>query len=152
MKTRSSKLVRFLLPAVRGSLGGGVAGSTLNNCTLTGNSAGYAGGGATYSTLNNCIVYFNTAAQGANYESSSTLNYCCTMPQPASGFGNITLAPLFVNQAGGNLRLQSNSPCINAGNNAYVAGSTDLVGNSRIAGTVDTGAFEFHKGHKGVTH
>ena len=115
---------------------------TLNNCTLTGNSAGDSGGGAYSATLNNCIVYFNTAKNAANYASLSILTYCCTTPQP-SGAGNITLDPLFVNRAGGNLRLQSNSPCINAGNNAYVIGTTDLDGNPRIVGgTVDIGAYE----------
>jgi parallel beta-helix repeat protein len=126
--------------------GGGAENSTLNNCTLTGNSANapYGGGGALDSTLNNCIAYFNTAPVGANYDSYSTLSYCCTTPQPPSGAGNITLDPLFVNRAGGNLRLQSNSPCINAGNNVYVVGSTDLDGRPRIVGgTADMGAYEF---------
>ena len=130
-----------------GQYGGGGAGfSTLNNCTLTGNSApGSYGGGAFGCSMNNCIVYFNSAANGANYYQygNELLSYCCT-PMPYNGIGNITNAPLFVNYAGGNLRLQSNSPCINSGNNAFVVGSTDLDGNPRIVGgTVDIGAYEY---------
>jgi len=131
--------------------GGGAYDSTLNNCTLTRNSASDYGGG-TYGTrswgaLNNCIVYFNTAQNGPNYYQdalSEVLNHCCTTPMPTNGVGNITNVPLFVDYAGGNLRLQSNSPCINAGLNAYAPGPTDLDGLPRIvSGTVDIGAYEF---------
>jgi hypothetical protein len=122
--------------------GGGAYYGTLNNCTLTGNSASNGGGGVAFGTLNNCVVYFNTNASGANYY-SSTLSYCCTTPAPG-GAGNITNAPVFVDLAGGNLRLQSNSPCINSGYNTYVTNSIDLDGNPRIVGgTVDMGAYEF---------
>jgi parallel beta-helix repeat protein len=126
-----------------GAGGGGAEYSTLYNCTLSGNSAD-VGGGAYNSALANCIAYFNTASSGeANYDTSSTLNFCCTTPLPTNGTGNISVPPLFVS-TNGNLRLQSNSPCINAGNNAYVTTSTDLDGNPRIvSGPVDIGAYEY---------
>jgi hypothetical protein len=123
-----------------GAHGGGAYFCTLNTCTLTGNFA-YEGAGADFCTLNNCIVYYN---EGANYY-GGVLNNCCTIPMPVEGAGNITNAPLFVDTNGwANLRLQSNSPCINAGNNSYVTNATDLDGNPRISsGTVDIGAYEF---------
>ena len=123
-----------------GNSGGGVYYGTLYNCTLTGNSAGNSGGGAYGGTLYNCIVYYNTALNGPNFL-VGTLNYCCTTPLP-SGEGNITAEPLFVN-TNGNYHLASGSPCIDAGNNAHAAGSTDLDGRSRIiGGTVDMGCYE----------
>jgi len=121
--------------------GGGTYFSVVNNGTLTANEAEF-GGGSYESELNNCIVIFNTAPFGANYW-DCTLDHCCTAPLPAGMLGNISVDPLFVDGAGGNFRLQSNSPCINAGNNGYVTTPTDLDGNPRIvSGTVDMGAHE----------
>jgi len=94
-------------------------------------------------------VYGNSSVSGGNYRGvgpaySIALNYCCTTPLPSGGSGNFTNAPLFVDLAGGNLRLQANSPCINAGLNAYTPAGLDLDGNPRIVGgTVDVGAYEF---------
>ena len=126
-----------------GAYGGGAASSTLINCTVTGNAAVWDGGGACFGLLNNCIITGNSAQRGPNYE-NVTLNYCCTTPLPG-GIGNFTNAPHFVDTSNwSNLRLQANSPCINAGANAYAPAGPDLDGNPRISGgTVDVGAYEF---------
>ncbi len=124
-----------------GTNGGGAYGGTLTNCTLVGNAAplGNCGGGAAFATINNCINYYNTPDNNCENINS----YCCTTPDPG-GTGNITAEPLFVAFGVGNLRLQSNSPCINAGDNSHAPPGTDLDGNPRIiGGTVDMGAYEF---------
>jgi hypothetical protein len=133
-----STLNNCVLSGNYGIVGGGADEGTLNNCTLFGNrSAGNGSGGTYYLTANNSIIFNNTSPDNIG----STLNYCCT---PDGGdVGCITNAPLFVNQNGGDLHLQTYSPCINAGNNAYVATSLDRDGNPRIVGgTVDMGAYE----------
>ncbi len=141
-------------------VGGGVFGCTLYDCTITGNSAGW-GGGADSSTLYNCTIagnsdgvngcnlyncidYFNgPAGAGPNYSSCNFTN-CCTTPLPSSGDGNFASDPMFVDYPNGNLRLQPNSPCVDAGNNSYVFTATDLDDNARIVGAaVDMGAYEY---------
>jgi len=129
--------------------GGGIAGGTANNCTVCSNallSAAYYGGGAYQATLNNSLIFFNsiTSLNGVGTNTyGCTLNYCCT-PAGASGPGCITNSPGLVNVPGGDLHLLSNSPCINAGRNALVAGAVDFEGNPRVkGGTVDIGAYEF---------
>ena len=131
-------------------LGGGAFRSTLNNCTVAANDigAGFGGGGrGTYdSTLWNCIVYDNSGV-GNNVEGGSA-NYTCMPTLAVAGVGNITNAPLFLNQAAGDYRLAAGSPCINAGTNRdWMLGALDLAGLPRIAGgTVDLGAYEFQGG------
>ncbi len=133
---------------------------SLSNCTLVDNIASETGGGvAGRCLLYNCIVAYNAAWTDDNYTTSSVLNYCCTVPLSTNGLGNITGPPQFADYANGNLRLQSESPCINSGNNAglvhqeydsdhdawlWVTNRFDLDGNPRIvSGTVDIGAYEF---------
>src|SRR6266567_2078737 len=122
-----------------GAFGGGAYSCTLNNCMLSANSVAdhfthWASGGGALGALNNCVSFRNTGDFG-----------CEDCGSPGSLVGNNWFGdPLFVDLATGNLRLQPNSPCINAGNNSYVTNATDLDGNPRIAGgTVDIGAYEF---------
>jgi hypothetical protein len=134
--------------------GGGAHDSTLNNCTLTGNSAKEYGG-VYWCNLYNCIVYFNTAMQDANFDYNNTLlTFCCTTPAPLYGVGSITNEPIFANPAAADFRLQTNSPCINSGNNAYAANSSgDLDGHPRIVRrTVDIGAYEYQGGGSAISY
>ena len=114
----------------------------MTNCTILGNFAGGLGGGVFSCGVFNSVIYYNVAPASSNYY-SGTLTYCSTTPFRL-GFGNITNEPLVVDLANGDFHLQSNSPCINSGNNAYVTAVTDFDGNPRISGgTVDIGAYEF---------
>lgn len=148
----SSTLINCLVANNLGWYGGGAYTATLNGCTVVGNAAFY-GGGVRGGNVNNSIVYYNTYRSDGSVQNwvwgwpfpSLYFNNSCTTPMPPLWWGNFTEAPNFVNQAGGNYRLQPNSPCINTGNSGYVAaGETDLDGNRRIMGSaVDVGAYEF---------
>ena len=166
---------------------------SVSNCTFTGNWAGY-GGGAVYeiqddysshTTLLNSIIWGNGADE---IRSSGTIatysDISCTWP----GVGNIMSDPLFVEPGywahvnnpsivvepddenavwiDGDYHLQAGSPCIDAGDPAYLAipsggvlpteyffdspliyvartSETDLDGQSRVAGDrVDMGVYE----------
>lgn len=166
--TGARSLTRCILSGNSAMYGGGASGGTLIGCVLTGNAATLYGGGTFNSSLYSCTVRGNTAQYGGGvwgYFAGGTLvnsiiydntpanlndgdewviRNCCTTPMPTNGvtISTITSNPLLI--SGSNLRLQSNSPCVNAGNNALVSTSTDLDGNTRIsAGTVDIGAYEF---------
>jgi hypothetical protein len=120
-------------------IGGGAYSSVLVNCTVVSNSAsagGGNGGGMWGGWGTNSIIYFN--GTGGNVVDSKSLDFCCTTP-----LGSVTNNPLFVNVASGDFHLQSSSPCINSGKNAFVQTATDFDGNPRIVATVDIGAYEF---------
>ena len=126
--------------------GGGKHSGTANNCTISGNTADYYGGGTDSVTVNNCIVWDNTASSGANFY-DCTIRYSCSSPLP-SGVGNISSDPQSVNAANDDYHLWFTSPCINAGSNGYVQGTTDLDGNPRIlSGTVDMGCYEVSRNY-----
>lgn len=134
--------------------GGGTDGCALNNCTVVGNYALQTGGVSagllmTFYSVDNSIIFYNSDADSgltndpyANFDFRSTMTNCCT-PRIFSEPGCFTNAPLFVNLTN-DFHLQSNSPCINAGNNVWITNTTDFDGNLRIVGgTVDVGAYEY---------
>jgi len=71
------------------NFGGGAYGGTLNNCTLTGNSAAY-GGGACNGILYNCILTGNSASQGGGAYAGALSNCALTKNSADSGGGAYT--------------------------------------------------------------
>lgn len=120
------------------------------------------------SEVRNSILWNNG---GASFAGGTVNVHYSNIPDAASGIGNISVNPQFVNAAAGNFRLSASSPCIDAGHNWLLPTDTldingngdttelwplDFAGNPRvtdnpkvnlggcspIAAVVDMGAFE----------
>lgn len=124
------------------------------NCTFTRNtgSAALRSDGTPTAMLTNCILW----GDSSEVSGSPSITYS-DVQGGFSGAGNINADPLFLNAIGGNLRLGSNSPAIDAGSNiAATSIATDYEGKPRKldapradtgVGTpplVDMGAYEFY--------
>jgi len=141
---------------------------TVANCTFSANASEAPAGGL-YTrqggTITNSVFwdneYLNGTAEVAQiYNASSstlTVSHCCVQNWTGEGSGNISSNPRFkqypspgsdgkwdgVNDDYGNLRLRSDSPCIDAGKDSAVLRVIDYDFRSRIAGCrVDMGAYE----------
>ncbi len=152
--------------------GGMCGGGTLTNCTFIDNWTGGDGGGLHTSdtpTLTNCILWGNTHENGLNQIAGPATVRYSNIQGGWEGTGNIDADPVFVrdphdggdgwgddpgtpdvdegaNDDYGDLRLRLDSPCINAGDPAFVPepGATDLDGHARVlCSIVDMGAYEF---------
>jgi hypothetical protein len=136
-------IINCVIARNRANRGGGAYSGLFFNCTIVDNVATNSGGGVHGGgsvNMNNSIAYFNSAPTGPDVYSIK-MNYSCTTV-PGGG-SNLTNSPVFVDLEGGDYRLQSNSPCINAGENSYTYTTADADGNPRIVGgTVDMGAYE----------
>ncbi|MHC4911989.1 MAG: choice-of-anchor Q domain-containing protein [Planctomycetota bacterium] len=140
----------------------------ITNCTISGNNASNSAGGIYCSessnlTISNIMLWGDTAPSASEVMvgnsgtgTSIQISYCdiqgpdenvvhepgCTVNW---GPGNIDADPLFVNAAGGDYHLLEESPCIDAGDPAFVTGpdETDIDGEPRISGAkIDMGADE----------
>ncbi|MCL1921280.1 MAG: autotransporter adhesin family protein, partial [Kiritimatiellaeota bacterium] len=108
--------------------GGGAYESMLNHCTLTSNTATYDGGGAYDSTFYDCVLTGNTANVGGG-ACDSTLNNCTLTGNTAANGGgaydstlnNCTLTGNSAN-VGGGARHSTLNNCTLSGNTADVVG------------------------------
>ncbi len=145
-----------------GSLGAGVYCENSNdvsliNNTIVGNTDSESGGGVVGGTLLNCIVWGNSAFDGSQLYESTAMYSCVEGGYP--GEGNTADYPEFADPDGpdnnpntyqdNDYRLQTISPCIDAGQNEqWMWDGVDLDGKrrilyGRISLTVDMGAYEY---------
>ena len=160
--------------------GGAIMGTggltpTFTNATVTGNKSVILAGGIHAGSpliMNNSIIWGNISADNGGNDifidddilGNIVLHYCLYgndandivdfNNQLTATDNNLTVDPQFVNPAGGNYHLSSNSPAINKGSNGYIAAddTVDVAGNQRIynkngGGIADIGAYEYHPIH-----
>lgn len=142
--------------AFTGNNAAGMGGTLFNldsspaliGCTLSNNVSGLNGGGmvsvgGSASTVTNSIVWGNSVGQIVGVPSTVTYS---DVQGGFPGEGNINTDPLFADVNGGDVRLLSASPAIDAGDPAFTADADerDLDGHARVlCGRVDMGAYEF---------
>ncbi len=141
----------------------GLPVTTLINCTVAGNTVATTNGvifvNSGTATLENSLVAANSSGiwpTGWAGAATVSMSYSCVygnanydvmnMDDPTGVDGNLSLDPRFADPGAGDWRLQPDSPCAEAGDNALAYGTVDLDGNPRIlpslGGTVDMGAYE----------
>lgn len=141
-----------------GGLGLNGSDAQISNITVCGNSAREGGGfsfSGSHALIANSIVAFNASGIfRSDYYGSTFICNCIYgnamysykgMDDPTGTNGNISLDPYFASHAYGNVHIQPNSPCVNAGQNDYAVGAADIDGDVRILpvdGTIDIGADE----------
>ena len=119
---------------------------TVTNCTFSGNTAYNVGGGmyniSSSPTVTNCILWGDNPNEISNYSSAPSVTYS-DIQGDYTGTGNITVNPLFVDAANGDLHLKPFSPCIDSGDNSAPSLPTaDIDGDDRKiddSGVIDSG-------------
>jgi predicted outer membrane repeat protein len=130
----------------------------LTNCTFIWNRTDDKGGGISigvsnlHPKLTSCLLWGNSDIHGTDESAQidfgvPIINYCCIEGWTGAlgGTDNISNDPCFVNPSTGDYHLLGNSPCINAGDRAFIPspGETDIDGDPRVLNSrVDIGADE----------
>lgn len=142
--------------------GGGIyfnGGGYCGYCTIANNQAtgilfpAGSGGGvclATNGSISYSIIYGNLATNGSNHYETASSWYLNTCTLPAIGTDAIGADPRFVNGAGGNFRLQRESPCVDGSTGVGMIEDVSGVprpmdGNFDGVVKIDVGAYE--RGH-----
>ena len=135
------RLVGSVVWANRARMGGaGLCDVSAHNCVVAGNE----GSGSVGCSLYNSVIWGNTTPFDEGGLPLEMVNCLADTYTPRDEYvGVITGDPRFADAAGGDFRLRFDSPCRDAGDNAYVLDAADLAGGARIInGTVDMGAYE----------
>ena len=98
------------------------------NCTIA-NNPGFS---MTKSKVRSCIVH---GCGSALFKSAKRNKFSATFKDNRD--------PRFVDSAGGEYHLRSDSPCIGRGSKVAGTGTTDLDRNKRVRGGIDMGCFEY---------
>ena len=157
----SPMIVNNTITANVAYVGGGLwlhmSSPTIANNTITGNSATTSGGAMYFETdssptIVNTIIAFNSSGIDADGGTPVFRNNCIYgntahnydgVSDPTGTNDNISADPRLADRAYGNVHIQPDSPCVDAGNNTDSTGDLDIDGEPRIqTGTVDIGADE----------
>ncbi len=142
-----------------GSASGGALGAkrgVLRNCTFVANGFFASSGSAVNQifwpqsgeelVLENCVFAGNETPGVVTGAVVPVMYSLLQEPADASGEGNVVGDPMFVDSAGGDYRVLTGSPAIDAGDPSFSAegSAVDLAGNPRVlCSRVDMGAYEY---------
>jgi hypothetical protein len=117
----------------------GESSPNIFNSIIWGNSA-TTEGNQIYNVNSNLSMYYTCYSNGAG-------DVIISGGTVTADANCITTAPLFVNAAGGDYRINGISPCKNTGSNGYNASAYDVRRQIRIQNTtIDMGAYEWTSG------
>jgi hypothetical protein len=122
------------------------ATSVISDCSFSNNGPKAMLNEGSPMAIRNSIIWGSPIAISIPYEDNTAIYYSNIQGGwTGTGGNNINADPLFLQPGCHNLRLGTDSPCMNAGDNSLIPSgiTTDLDGNPRILeGIVDLGAYE----------